>query len=66
MKRLGRWFKKHFKVEFMFDINWQGFVFGFGWAWNNSPTYFSTGPMIAILFFAFGVDLQYKKNKAFV
>lgn len=62
MKRLGRWIKRKFKVEFKIVRDWHGFVFGIGWTWNNNQSYFSTGPVFGIAFWAFGPELIYKKG----
>jgi len=62
MKRLGRWIKRKFKIEFKYQLDWHSFSFGGGWTWNNNQSYFSTGPMLGFAFWVFGLEIVYKKG----
>lgn len=64
MRKLGRWIKLHFSVEFVVETNWRTFGAGIAWTWNNNGCYFTNGPMLQIMFWAFALELIYKKNKA--
>ena len=64
MKKVGRWIKKHFKVELVIQTSWHALGVGAAWTWNSDDYYFTTGPMIHILFWAIALELVYKKNKA--